>query len=142
MAQLALKKRALLDSEKNKGKRVPDTSDSDLLLRKFIDFNLPVRATFLDDVMGYGFLAAGHHYEARIMFKDCIEIDPQYASAYLHLGDYFYYRSVVAPKEETDEGNYRWHGKLCYYITKYLEEKNNSIASRRYRQAEERLGLK
>ncbi|MFH1894171.1 MAG: hypothetical protein ABIK83_15990 [Candidatus Zixiibacteriota bacterium] len=99
-------------------------------LSRFFDFGAPVGATFVLDVWGYSLLSAGSIYEARIVFEHCIEIDPSYSSAYLHLGDYFVLNSGLR-SDPSRKLRDLWHAEVCYRTALISEhEMTTRIASR------------
>jgi len=100
-----------------------DNADS---LSRFLDLSIPVTYTFMLDVLGYSYLAAGFSHEARVLIERCIETDPTYSSAYLHLGDYFLFRNLYFGTMEVLRRNDLWHANLCYRIAIYIEKKRKS----------------
>jgi tetratricopeptide (TPR) repeat protein len=68
-------------------------TDLDSFITRFLDFGVPITNSFIGDINGYCHLAAGHFDEARRLLEQCIEREPSYSIALLHLGDYFLARS-------------------------------------------------
>jgi len=97
-------------------------------LSRFLDYCVPVSTTLMLDVLGYALLAANHISEAKVLFQECITVDPTYTSAYLHLGDYFTIRACSISEPSLKARN-AWHASLCYWTAKYSEKVNSSRVS-------------
>jgi hypothetical protein len=123
---------------RRKEARAKGAWDIEIFFGSLHDFGVPVTGTFMSDVTGYSFLAAGFPYEARVVFASCIERDPSYSSAYLHLGDYFLYRNWDHKLAQRAGKKDLWHALLCYYATFYMESK---ISGKLMQQAERRIDL-
>ena len=106
-------------------------------LRKFFIYALPITPTFLLDVLGYALLAAGFTFEAKVMFNHCIEADPSYIPAYLHLGDYFMIRGYNLDNVEK-ANSARRNAEICFNL---VEQSVRNKRGRIYRIAKRRLEL-
>lgn len=119
-------------------KRAKGSQTLDDLLGRFVEFGMPVTAPSLLDILGYCHLAAGHLEQGLIMFRRCIELDPDCPSVYLHLGDYFLFRSILPGGTKTPRKEDWWHATACYEVTRGLER---NPGSRLTKLAQERLSL-
>jgi len=108
----------------------------DDLLRGFVELGMPVTAASIVDVLACCHLAAGYPEEALPMFERCIEMDPDYSGAYLHLGDYFLHRGRFGGGGGPNASDV-WHAEACYRLTSRLQRNKRSRISRL---ARERLG--
>jgi hypothetical protein len=98
----------------------------DELLGRFVEFGLPVTGPFIVDVVAYSHLAAAYSEEAYVLLRRCIEMDPDYSSAYLHLGDYFLVRRVLTGLATQASASDLWHAEACFQLVIGLEKNRHS----------------
>jgi len=97
----------------------------DDLLRGFVELGMPVTAASIVDVLAYCHLAAGYPEEAIPMYERCIEMDPDYSSTYLHLGDYFLRREGLGGGGSPSASDV-WHSEACYKLASDLQRGSSS----------------
>lgn len=127
-ARLALQARRELMRKRMEDKSANNKSVDDIL-RRFVELGMPVTAASIVDVLAYCHLAAGYPEEALPMFERCIEMDPDYARAYLHLGDYFLFRERLGSAVYPNRSDL-WHSEACYCLACHLEHNQHSRTSR------------
>lgn len=105
------------------------------LLSKLVGKSLPLDSGFIQDAYGYALLKAGDFSSSKALFNYCIEKEPSFSSAYLHLGEWylsFYYNNSNSIRDKS-------LAKLCFSIALELEpgKKESRIARRAKRFIEE-----
>lgn len=97
-----------------------------------VEFGIPV-TSFLTDSTGCCLLAAGLLGEARLYFNACIEADPDYSAAYLHLGDFFVLSVASGQPAARGDNDAVWQACLCYQTAIFLEGRLPSRIKRKAR---------
>jgi tetratricopeptide (TPR) repeat protein len=108
------------------------------LLSNIIGRSVPLSWGVIQDTYGYALLKAGDYTFSKSLFLDSIRKEPQGASAYLHLGEW-YLSYCINRKESKDR---LILAKLCFSIAQSLGGKKGRIRDRAgvlLRQADDRL---
>jgi hypothetical protein len=124
------------------------------LMEAIVGKSVPMTWTFLIDVFAYGLIKAGDLRFSRPLLTQCIQEDPAFSSAYLHLGEWYNarkekekndWKKVKNKDEKKSQGHlrkleeYADAARYCFYVAKYIEGDRSSRIRRR---AEEFLNLK
>jgi hypothetical protein len=145
---------------------MPSPSDygPERVAERMVDTSVPLTWSFLLDSYGYVLFKSGDDRICRSLFSSCIQEDPQFASAYLHLAEWYLRRgrrlharaSTELPEAErrwrdvwTDfvegargERLVRWASEaeklavVCFRVTRSLEQRRRGL---RWRHAGEFL---
>lgn len=124
-AHAAMEQRGRIIHERRKEPEPKTRMD---FLSNFIEVSMPSKASFMDEILGLSYLAAGYPDQARNYFSRCIVLDPTLASPYMHLGDYFLLRGPLWERKVSEREVQC--AKAAYYAAAIVEgEKESRVHS-------------
>jgi tetratricopeptide (TPR) repeat protein len=113
-----------------------ERQSSHRLLALVTGSTVPMTWTFLQDAYGYILLKSGRPRFAKSLFVQSIHEDPTFASAYLHLGEWYLNDAHRRPSSKRPSDGRSVERSLhlartCFHIAKAFQKTRNSLIRRR-----------
>lgn len=96
------------------------------VVSRALQVSVPMTTSFMKDAAGTCLLAAGMLGEAKIYFGSCIQDDPDYSGAYLHLGMLYRLLARLNRPRPPSDRPHQWHATICLNTALLLEGNKKS----------------
>lgn len=121
-----------------------ENNTMDSLISLITGMGVPVTYAYLLDIYAYVLLKKGKTRFAKQFLFQCLYLDPNHSSTYLHLAEYYYILCTNSTNSKYAVKYKHWKktAKMCLHIARFLErrKKNTNGGSLIYNRAEQLLG--